>query len=287
MTKTYEITEIKDVIEIGKTLTMSWFRGTSKAWNNLTPGIFRGWFTNDILRQFRGDDIEFDIIENFKRSAPAFTDKLPDSDDHIEWLLLMQHHGAPTRLLDWTESVLVALYFATNELKYRKEDGEIWALYPNALNAKSGIPGISLSGNPHVRYLAGEPGFSNREKALEELMLGQIPKFPIAFRPPLESLRMYSQFSTFTIHPQPQEQCTIPKLLEDETHLVRYVIPMESKEQIQRDLRNLKITRTVLFPDLDTLGASLNPENDPANIGAIAYSPPRPPSCGGEHNAES
>ena len=262
---------------------MSWFRGTCKTWNNLTPGIFRGIFNDNIIHEFKVD-LEFKTIERFKRSARALENDLPESDNHIEWLFSMQHHGAPTRLLDWTESILVALYFAVNDLNYKSEDGELWAMYPDALNKKSGIPGVAIANNSNVRYLASEPMHNNHKKLASEYELKQIPKFPIAFRPPLTSYRMHSQLSTFTIHPVPQELCRISEILQNEKHLVRYIIPAEFKEQINRDLRNLKITPTVLFPDLDTLGASLNPANDPANIGAIAYNPPSPPSCGGEHD---
>jgi hypothetical protein len=277
MVKTYKITEIEHGIRIGKTLTRSWFRGSCSAWNNLIPGIFREKYCNDVIHEWR-PEIEFCMIEDFKRTAPAQADNLPNNDNYIEWLLLMQHHGVPTRLLDWTESVLVALYFAVSDVEYKEEDGELWAMYPDALNIMSGIPGVALLDSRQVRYLAAEPMCSNHEKLSAKYKLEQIPKFPIAFRPPLRFPRMYSQFSTFTIHPSPQEQCTIPALLDDETKLIRYIIPSKCKEQIQRDLESLKITRNVLFPNLDSLGASLATGKI-----IIAYAPPKPPYCGGEY----
>ena len=274
MVKTYRLTEIEHAIKIGTILSRSWFRGSCKAWGNLTPGIFREKYNTELIRGWR-PDFEFEVIEDFKRTAPALADDLPDNKDYIQWLLLMQHHGAPTRLLDWTESILVALYFAVSDMRYSGQDGELWAMYPESLNIKSGIPGVALLNDHRVSYLATEPMCFSREKLASKYKLEQIPKFPIAFRPPLKSPRMYSQFSTFTIHPIPQEQCTIPTLLEDEAHLVRYVIPSESKERIQRDLESLKITREVLFPNLDSLGNNL------AIVKILGYSPPRPPACGG------
>ncbi len=87
-------------------------------------------------------DSELSLIENFKRGAPALEPSIPDYEDHIAWLFLMQHHGMPTRLLDWTKSILVALYFVVS--KYTSDDGELWAMYPDALNECSGFHGIPL-----------------------------------------------------------------------------------------------------------------------------------------------
>lgn len=52
----------------------------------------------------------------------------------FEWLCLMQHYDLPTRLLDWTENILIALYFAVNEEEYWQRDGVIFALYAPMLN---------------------------------------------------------------------------------------------------------------------------------------------------------
>ena len=52
------------------------------------------------------------ILRIFKRKAHLLLEHLPDEDDSFEWLALMQHHGAPTRLLDFTWSPFVAAFFA-------------------------------------------------------------------------------------------------------------------------------------------------------------------------------
>jgi len=106
MVNTYRLTEIEQVVKVGTILSGSWFRGHAKVYGDLTPKLFR--------KQWLRADFESWLIENFKRGAPALERDIPDYEDHIEWLFLMQHHGMPTRLLDWTKSILIALYFVVS-----------------------------------------------------------------------------------------------------------------------------------------------------------------------------
>jgi hypothetical protein len=269
MTNTYTISKIDHIIEIGTTLTKSWFRGNSKIFNELTPGIFRKKFDNQIYRALR-PYAEFSIIESFKRKAPSLTSNLPDIDDHVSWLFLMQHHGLPTRLLDWTKNALVGLYFAIN--KDPSEDGELWALFPEALNNHNGFFGLPVPNCKTLKYIAAEPSHNNPEKLVDELKLKQRPKYPLAVDPPLHFPRMVSQLSTFTIHPRPEEGCNIPDVMTDENHLVKYIIPGRCKKQLLLDLAALGITKVTLFPDLDLLSSDIIQEHN-----VVAYSPPKPP----------
>src|SRR5690606_36926394 len=58
--------------------------------------------------------------------------------DDWEWLFLMQHYGVPTRLLDWTDSPLVALFFAVYNVDRDDRDASLWVLLPAALNRQTG-----------------------------------------------------------------------------------------------------------------------------------------------------
>lgn len=270
MTNTYPLTKIDQVVEVGTTLSHSWFRGHSKVIGELTPGIFRPKYDNELYRAWR-PDAEASIIESFKRQAPALSSKLPATDDYVSWLFLMQHHGAPTRLLDWTKSVLIGLFFAVNQ--HFDEDGELWVLYPSALNRHNDYYfGLPLPRCKILNFLAAEPNHNNPQKLSEEFGLKKIPQYPLAVDPPLHFSRMVAQLSAFTIHPRPTKGHTIQEIMTVEKQFVRYIIPCGCKRKLLSDLAALGITRTSLFPDLDSLSHDIVQEHN-----VIAYSPPKPP----------
>lgn len=70
--------------------------------------------------------VERGLLRRFKRQCHHYILDVPDKQDYLEWLALMQHHGAPTRLLDWTYSFFVALFFALEDAD--KNCCAIWAL---------------------------------------------------------------------------------------------------------------------------------------------------------------
>lgn len=281
MTTTYKLRTIGDAVEIGTTLSKSWFRGHPGVYNNLTPKVFRSEW--DDLWTLKGRDVELGIIDDFKRRAPGLMERVPPPSDILTWLFTMQHHGAPTRLLDWTESVLVALYFAAEKRRDeegRDIDGELWAMVPDVLNARADVgSGFPLLNNPVLQYLVEEPLVHDREANARARQLPKVPDKPIALRPATTFPRMVAQLSVFTIHPKPQAGHTLLEILPEEELLVRYVVPVGVKHQLLNDLQALGISRRTLFPDLDALSQTIEREHQTA----IAYVPPKPPRCGGPH----
>ena len=214
--------------------------------------------------------MEFEYVENFKRIAPSLEPNTPNLDDRLAWLFLMQHHRAPTRLLDWSESILVALYFAVEQ--NLDEHGELWSFYPTELNAQSGLRGIPLPDHPLIKYLVHEHTKHDPEKLKDELKLKERPTRPVALMPGLYFPRIVSQHSTFTIHPVPTEGNTIPELLTDPKILLKYRVPRGAKEKIKADLSALGITKRTMFQDLASLSDSLIEAQK-----IVGFSPPNPP----------
>jgi len=94
------------------------FRGHTEVTPAPSPKIWRDSTAGK--RDFL-ETCERDLLSEFKRHARPFVDRLPADD--WEWLALAQHHGLPTRLLDWTLNPLVALWFACDR---ERTDGQVW-----------------------------------------------------------------------------------------------------------------------------------------------------------------
>jgi hypothetical protein len=88
------------------------FRGHRDAVWDLKPSLERSVCDRFELPCTKMIDVERYLVDYFRRNLHRYQARVPAQDDVLEWLALMQHHGAPTRLLDWTYSCYVALFFA-------------------------------------------------------------------------------------------------------------------------------------------------------------------------------
>ncbi len=105
-----------------------WFRGQAKANWKLVPSL---------ARHEAHLKAESALIKRFMQNAAPHIASPPR--DEWEWIFLMQHHRAPTRLLDWSESPLAALYFAVQEKVTMTAAGAVWCLDPVALNKEANL----------------------------------------------------------------------------------------------------------------------------------------------------
>jgi hypothetical protein len=220
-----------------------WFRGQ----------LVHSWKLEPHLSRIDKLDKEKILMRKFKMNAHQFLESAVTED--YEWLFLMQHFGVPTRLLDWSESPLIGLYFSVFDVKgkapYQDEDGALWCLYPKKLNSHTVEDILSF----------GEEG--DAAKTLEIYRPNYfIPdvtynKKPIAILASRQSQRINAQQGVFTIsHARrlPIEE------IEDQTHVVKIKIPSASKEIIKSELINLKINLLTVFPELANVG-ELTKEN--------------------------
>ncbi len=270
--KTCTLNTIEEAVKIATNCTRSWYRGHSRVIGELVPRLFRHKFYDPMVKNFR-PALETEIIELFKRNAPMLSSKpTPDDRDRLGWLSMMQHFKVPTRMLDWTENALLALYFTVAE--DIKCDGELWILFPQKLNLYSiDYEGFPIYGeNSALNFFATQPYYLDTEKALaNEVGLKQPPKGPLAFYPKHISTRMIAQSSVFTIHPQPGSCKHITEAIKDPKHLLKINVPSESKQQLRKDLHALGINTRALFPELDSLSQEIIDE-----MQVMAYSPPDP-----------
>jgi hypothetical protein len=166
-----------------------------------------------------------------ERSVPHLT-YMPRDD--WEWLALAQHHGLPTRLLDWTRNPLVAAYFAVereitkDELKTKKLSGNS-AIY--VYFSQSVITRGNLS-KPNRRYKLGPWRVTEAVK----------------FVPAHVDNRIIVQSGVFTIHPKVTNKEPFPL-----SAINKYIIPYDLRKDWKDDLHSLGINRASLFPDLDNL----------------------------------
>lgn len=220
-----------------------WFRGQENAAWNLTPSISRN--EAEPLKR------EYENLKRFRQMAPRFIDLQPR--DEWEWLFLMQHYAVKTRLLDWTESPLVALYFAVAKGAEDKNDGALWVILPAALNKMTGWEALQST--------AGIP-FFGMDKQLDAYLTSNVVSTPsgsgpgpIAAVAPRTSARIAAQLGVFTVF---HGDFGPLEAIADSSHIWRYLIPAASKERIREELSVLQMNEFALFPELDKLGGMVS-----------------------------
>lgn len=172
-----------------------------------------------IREEFKLRDIEKFILKTFKERAVPYLEFEPKND--WEWLAVAQHHGLPTRLLDWTRNALVAAYFAV-----RKE----------------------YSGDSAIYVIRNEMIVGGPEEWDNPLDMGGLE---MRYIPSHVTQRIIAQNGLFTFHPEPSRPF-------EHSNLLRVRIPQAYRRSLKRELYNYGIHEASMFPGLDGLATHIS-----------------------------
>lgn len=228
------------------------FRGLSNADYDLKTSLIR----------LGGDFalLERHLLRNFRKYAHR--DAAP-GDSVWNWLSVAQHHGLPTRLLDWTYSPFVAIHFATANLGRFDVDGVVWCLdyvemnkiLPDRLNA------VLLNEGSHV-FTVDLLDCAAPDLATFDRLADDGEEFVVFLESPSLDERIVNQFAFFSLLSNPRT--ALDSWLANHPELYRrIIIPAELKWEVRDKLDQANINERVLLPGLDGLSRWLTRHYSP------------------------
>jgi hypothetical protein len=176
------------------------------------PDARRDWQDGSCLPH--SVDLERAALEVFKRRALPHLERTPVND--LEWLAIAQHHGTPTRLLDWTESPLVAAFFA--------------------------MEAAGADGQPAIYLLERPPTVTSQDER-DPFSVSGVKSYD----PPHIASRIAAQRGVFTIQHDPSSAAGLEGL-------EQWVFPRGTEcYRIKRIIERIGFNRASIFPDLPGL----------------------------------
>ena len=235
------ISDLIDIVSnhIRETNRILWFRGHFDSNWALIPSIHRN-YTNEAERNF---------VHRFRARAYSRVENLPSYDERAKWLSLMQHYELPTRLLDWTRSPLIALFFALEKYVYEDFTNEIdacvWMLEPHKLNYFEGLGELTPSIESLTCIELINPAFDDRDEEFNKVMAVMASEC---------DTRMFVQQGGFTIHARREPLTETSDSIE---YLTKLIIPKEFVVKLAKEIDYCGFRRGDLFPDLINLSKEL------------------------------
>ena len=217
------------------------YRGVGRAHHALQTGLAR-----------LGDDpraLEPHLLRNFIKYAEERPDARHDSVWH--WLALAQHHGLPSRLLDWTYSPLVALHFVTESAHAFEDDGVVWCVDYHAARAR--LPAKLRQVLERESSDVFTPELLAAAVESLETLRAIAPEPALVFlEPPSLDQRIVTQYALFSFltHAEADMQAWATAH-PDLCH--RVIIPAGIKWEVRDKLDQSNISERVLYPGLDGL----------------------------------
>jgi hypothetical protein len=193
--------------------------------------------------------LESHVLRHFLRYARPY---LPSSHSDWELLVAAQHHGVPTRLLDWSYSPLVAAHFAT-QARQSTTPAAIWQLDWQRIHKAFGLPDLALLITDMERLFASASRFT--PWSLFDAP-AEAKTFACLLEPPALDVRLITQSAAFTLCSdtrQPFERFLAQHGLS--AALTKFVLPAEHVARIRDQLDLAGIDERRLFPDLDGVAA--------------------------------
>jgi hypothetical protein len=242
--------EFRDIVESDK--YNSWaFRGQRESDWSLDSALSR-YFKDFKIHPNVWKTQEERILRIFRRKAYKFMPSIPEEDNYFEWLALMQHHGAPTRLLDFTWSPYVAAFFA---LERATGHAAVWAICPPKISdgkARTLQSGKKIEANEIDPWL---------NENYEDLFLANREEIVMVGEPYRMNQRLIAQSGTFIIPgvlDKPVEHILVSQHFSKDA-VVKFTLDAPvMRKQAMESLYRMNITNATLFPDLDGLARSLS-----------------------------
>ncbi|QKK16289.1 FRG domain-containing protein [Rhizobium indicum] len=230
----------------------SWYRGVGNAEHSLTPTIFRHPKHTKIEKIH---EMETALSSVFEQRSPPFVSQAFKSV--WERMFYMQHYGIPTRLLDWTESPFIALYFALTSSERTKtgkpkNDAAFWMLDPILWN-RGALSDISFNGG------ILDPNREQVKSYSPEADLDERKNLPIMIYGTHNSPRIVAQrgmFALFGKSVDAMDKSYSDNPFADGT-LHKVVIDKDIRDTVAHSLFRKGISDSTIYPDLHGLSLEL------------------------------